>query len=250
MLGDVGENKGGPVSQNAFINSLITTFVKKWDGKIGGLFGGEIHEGEQDVIQWDKETQVSYLILIWWSINREIAQSKAEWVVDLKSKSDNTEILNLSIPFTHSNSFFTTDQGIRPVLHIFNDMSFEAHDLLGLHTFYSDIDYDKHTTQEVVKLIYEDFKNNKIISEFISKIAEEIIDKFDWRTPSAFDPKVPEEDAKRQHQNQFRGSGGYKEMRVQLLRILAASEGSVMANNGASIQIRDIATQIRAKLGL
>src|ERR1043166_2834136 len=57
MLGDTGENKGGPISQNAFITSLTVTFVKRWDGKIGGLFGGEIHEGEQDVIQWDRSEE-------------------------------------------------------------------------------------------------------------------------------------------------------------------------------------------------
>lgn len=251
MLGDTGESKGGPVSQNAFINSLITTFVKRWDGRFGGLFGGEIHEGEQDVIQWDKETQASFLILIWWNINKEIAQSKVEWVIDLKSRVDTFEndSYNLSKPFIHPYSFFTTDQGIRPVLYIFNDMCFEANDFLGLNRFFVDLDYESHTTSEIITLIYDEFKKNSIINGFVSLIAKEIINKFDWRTPSAFDQKIPEQDEKRQHQNQFRGSGGYREMRIQLLRILSSST-EIMTNDETSIQISDIAYIIQSKLGL
>jgi len=250
MLGDTGENKGGPVSQNAFINSLTSTFVKKWDGKLGGLFGAEIREGSQEVIQWDKETQAAFLILIWQSINREIAQSKAEWVIDLKAKSAAVnDARNLSVPFVHPNSFFTTDQGIRPVLFVFNDMSFTAYDLLELNKFYSDLDYDKHTTSEVVTLIYEEFKNNELINKFVSTIAKEIVDKFDWRTPSAFDPQNQEQDGKRQHQNQFRGSGGYKEMRRQLMRILVGSKETVEVGK-TKIEISSIAVQIQEKSGL
>jgi len=54
---------------------------------------------------------------------------------------------------------------------------------------------------------------------FLNALSEEIVEKFDWRTPSAFDPQIPEEDKKRQNQNQFRGSGGYREKRMEILRV-------------------------------
>ncbi|WP_288443726.1 DGQHR domain-containing protein [uncultured Chryseobacterium sp.] len=247
MLGDVGQASGGPVSQNAFINSLTNSFVKKWDGKIGGLFGGEMHMGEQDVIQWDKEMQGAYLIFIWEAINSAIKKSQAEWVVDLTEKSVGETIYpDLAPAFTSLKSFFTTDQGIRPVLLIFNDLSFEANDLLELTKFDVDIDYDKYSTQQIIEVIVTHFDDNSVIKEFIEGIAMEIVNKFDWRTPSAFNPNDRDEDLKRQFQNQFRGSGGYREMRIQLLRILANSDRVFAGTN----KISDVARAVQTKLGI
>jgi len=246
MLGDVGASSGGPVSQNAFINSLTNSFVKRWDGKIGGLFGGEMTQGEQDVIQWDKETQGAFLIFIWKAINNAIIKSKAEWVQDLKSRDEIVEINGLGAGFYSSKSFFTTDQGIRPVLMIFNDMAFIANDILELQKFIVDIDYDKFSVEEIMEIIIEHFRDNNIINDFVNAIAQEIINKFDWRTPSAFDQSDREQDLKRQFQNQFRGSGGYREMRVQLLRVLAASEHQFATDKS----IAAIAIEIQNKLGL
>jgi DGQHR domain-containing protein len=249
MLGETGLNKGGPVTQNAFINSLIVTFVKKWEGKIGGLYGGELHEGEQDVIQWDKETQAAYMIVIWKAVSNAIGRSKAEWVTVLKSRPETPTHSDLPTAFVHSQSFFTTDQGIRPILYIFNDMSFIANDEIGLNKYTPDIDYEKFSTREAIGHIVIDLRKNQIINDYINAIATEIVDNFDWRTPSAFDPKIPEEDRQRQHQNQFRGSGGYKEMRVQLLRILSNSDKMIEGQLNP-IKISDIAQTVQQKLGL
>lgn len=249
MLGDSGEAKGGPVSQNAFINSLTTSFVKKWDGKIGGLFGGELHEGEQDVIQWDKETQAAFLVMIWRSINSAIGKSKVEWVVDLKNRplQDGFKNRDLQIPFVHPMSFFTTDQGIRPILFIFNDMFFEANDQLKLHKFFTEVDYEKYTTDEIIELIFLEFRSQRVIAEFASSMANEIVNNFDWRTPSAFNPDDNIQDQKRQNQNQFRGSGGYREMRMQLMKILAASEIKIEKDDGL-LEISVVAKQVQSKL--
>ncbi|BAU52541.1 DGQHR domain-containing protein [Mucilaginibacter gotjawali] len=253
MLGNTGESKGSPVSQNAFINSLTTSFVKKWEGKIGGLFGGEMTEGQEDVIQWDKETQAAFLILIWRSINTAIGKSKVEWVTDLKARSTdnlvNSSGIDLSIPFYSPLSFLTTDQGIRPVLFIFNDLCFVANEILGLKEFFVDVDYEKYTSDEIIEIIVNAFRANNNINNFINIISTILIDKFDWRTPSAFDQNDLIQDTKRQHQNQFRGSGGYREMRVQLLRILAAST-EVLNVGEIDIQIKDLAVEVQSKLGL
>jgi DGQHR domain-containing protein len=250
MLGDIGESKGGPVSQNAFINSLTTSFVKKWDGKLGGLFGGEMHEGEQDIIQWDKETQAAYLILIWKAINHAIGKSKSEWVSDLKTKTDDGKISKseLTIGFIHPFSFFTTDQGIRPILFIFNDMSFVTNDFLVLNKFFVDIDYEKYSINNVVELIYDAFKKNEIINNFINAIASDLVNNFDWRTPSAFDSRDNNQDQKRQHQNQFKGSGGYREMRMQLIKVLTKSQAQIASEKGI-LKISEMALEIQNKLG-
>ncbi|MGO4292699.1 DGQHR domain-containing protein [Chitinophaga sp. RAB17] len=254
MLGETGENKGGPVSQNAFINSLTTSFVKRWDGRLGGLFGGEMNKDEEDIIQWDKETQAAYLILIWKAINYSIAKSKAEWVIDLKNRPfelSNIEVTQeTQLPFIHPLSFFTTDQGIRPVLFIFNDMSFVANQVLGLNKFFADIDYELYSTNDTIELIIDKFKKDTIISGFISAIANDLINNFDWRTPSAFDSRDPDQDRKRQFQNQFRGSGGYRELRMQLIKILTSSKGEVKnPETNTIVKISDIALSVQSKYG-
>ncbi|SEO14843.1 DGQHR domain-containing protein [Mucilaginibacter sp. OK283] len=252
MLGNTGDNSGGPVSQNAFINSLTTSFVKKWDGKLGGLFGGEMNAGEQDIIQWDKETQAAYLITIWKSINSAVGKSNAEWVTDLKKRPTESQLANpsdLSFAFTHPLSFFTTDQGIRPILFLFNDLSFVAYDFLKLNKFYVSIDTEKFTTDEAIEKIVNSFRSEKVIHDFLNALSEEIVEKFDWRTPSAFDSQIPEEDRKRQNQNQFRGSGGYREMRMQLLRILSQSTKQIHSNEDVR-QLSEIAMNVQSKLGL
>jgi DGQHR domain-containing protein len=250
MLGNTGDSSGGPVSQNAFINSLTTSFVKKWEGKLGGLFGGEMNAGEQDIIQWGKETQAAYLIVIWKSINSAIGKSNADWVTDLKNRTNpNSPIFSdLSIAFTHPLSFFTTDQGVRPILFIYNDLSFVAYDFLELNKFYVAIDEEKFTTEETVEIIVNSIRRNKTIHDFINAISEEIVDNFDWRTPSAFNPQIPEQDSKRQNQNQFKGSGGYREMRMQLLRILSESQKQISGADGVK-SLSEFANNVQSKLG-
>lgn len=255
MLGETKEGKGGPVSQNAFINSLTASFVKKWESKIGGLFGGELHEGEQDVIQWDKETQASFLIFLWDKVHLQIRLSKAPWVENLRRRQSETilsksEIDNkLDIAFVHKYSLFTTDQGVRAIFYIFNDMCFEANEVLELQKLYVDVDYEKYSSDEVQDLITEFFKSDDLLNSYVREIAKELIEHFDWRSASAFDPNVHEEDIIRQNQNQFRGSGGYREFRRQLLKVLAASEVEIQ-NSDKKLSISAMAKQVIAKLGL
>jgi len=252
MLGDYGDVKAGPVSQNAFINSLTATFVKKWEGKIGGLFGGELHEGEQDVIQWDKETQGAFLTFIWDKIHKEVKLSKASWIMNLRSRESASSIdheSKLDVAFTSKLSFFTTDQGVRAIFYVFNDMCFVANENLNLQKFFVDIDYESYTNDVIIDLIIEAFRVDDLINEFIREIAKELVNEFEWRTSSAFDANNPQEDIIRQNQNQFKGSSGYREFRRQLMRILVKSE-RVITKDGRTITISEVAKEVIEKLGL
>lgn len=255
MLGDSGESKGGPVSQNAFINAITASFLKKWESKIGGLFGGELHEGEQDVVQWDKQTQAAFLIFIWDKIHLQIRLSKAEWVQALRLRSEEItltkpEIENkLDIAFVHKFSLFTSDQGIRAIFYIFNDMCFMANESLNLQKIFIELDYEKYSTDEILDIIVETFKVEDLLNSYVKEIAKEIIDNFDWRSPSAFDPNNKGEDIIRQNQNQFKGSGGYREFRRQLLRILSASQIAITSQD-KTISISGMARKIVERLGL
>lgn len=250
MLGDTNEERKGPISQNAYINSLITSFVKKWDGKMGGLFGGELNQGRQDVIQWDKETQSAFVVLLWQCLYNTIRQTKAEWAEFLRSNRDgyipslSETHLKLDLAFVHKHSFFTTDQGLRPILFVFNDMCFVANQQLRLNEFEANLDYEKYSNDEITEIIIDRFRENKTLYNYLIAISKELCENFDWRTPSAFNPDVPEEDRIRQNQNQFKGSGGYREFRRQLMKVLAKSEANV---DGLSIAY--FANEVNSKLG-
>ncbi len=60
------------------------------------------------------------------------------------------------------------------------------------------------------------------VASFVSEIAAALA-KFDWRTSAT--PDLPEE--LRRAKLVFRGSGGYKEIRTQLLETLRAGDGDV-----------------------
>jgi len=252
MLGDAGLSKEAPVSQNAYINSIISSFVKKWEGKIGGLYGAELHEGAEDVILWDKEAQGAFLIFVWQKILRAVKICKQEWALKLRESGDyhSSGRNDLDLAFTHQNSFFATDQGVRSILFIFNDMSFCGIDDLKLNEIYFENDADKYSQESVIEIMLQRLKEEIPLNEFLNIISEEITNNFDWRTSSEFDSSIPEQDIIRQNQNQFKGSSGYREMRRQLLKVLSLSTREFTNKIGSKTKISDIAQTVREKLSL
>src|SRR5690606_29096555 len=73
-----------------------------------------------------------------------------------------------------------------------------------------------------VKKAIQDFRKSKA-HQFLKKIAKELT-AFDWRT-SSFDGLTREQ---QQKQMIFKGSGGYKELRKQLLEILSESDDKLI----------------------
>jgi len=125
-------------------------------------------------------------------------------------------------------SLLTTDQGIRGILFIFNDLCYlQASDLSLEEWQIEDLSAASKkskapaTEANVVSVGLLSLEKS-LAAPFIREIAKGL-SSYDWRTSST--PDLP--DSERLRQAVFRGSSGYKELRKQLLEHLAAADGAV-----------------------
>ena len=225
MLGERGQ-KG--VTQSAWINSLLSTFIKSWDKNrnIGGLFGARIGQDET-VLSWDRVQQAAFLIYAWKTLENNINNIQYPWANILRKAEEHTTINESSIPrdlaFSGSETLLNTDQGVRGVLYIVNDIFYyrAANEELDLDSWC----YEQELTgdwKEDIPNALELLKSDKHISDLMSDIME-ILAKFDWRTVKADGLNKDEKVLKLA----LRGSGGYKELRRQILEFLIQEDGYI-----------------------
>lgn len=240
----LGEKKGGPVSQAAFVRSLMASYVKRSRGRgvtIGGLFGGELHAGAQDVLQWNRPQQAAFLIQVWQSVSDAVAQCNEPWARSLRQIPIQQELpldtqgRTFDLAFTSDYGLLATDQGVRGVLHVTNDMCFVAADALELTKWQWDEELEEDViSPEIVSEALQQLQHQQV-KRFLEAIAIQL-SKFDWRTSSTPGLEEPE----RQAQMVFRGSGGYKELRRQLLHLLTSAKDD---------HVRSVAEEVIARLG-
>jgi len=226
MLGETGQKK---VTQAAWIQSLLATFVKTWEGRssIGGLYGAR--KGKDDIVlTWDKAQQAAFIIFVWQLLANNIKSKEYKWITALRNANPQIAIIqdedkDKDLAFSGPDTLLNTDQGVRGVLYIINDLFY-------LQTIQNGIDLESWGyKQEPSKDIFTDisnaielFEKENTIKDFMIEIAEGL-SKFDWRTANSDTLSVEERTAKLV----FRGSGGYKELRRQLLKLLALEHGKV-----------------------
>ena len=135
MLGEP-EQQGAPspgnVTQAAWIRSLLASYIKAWEGKgvrgVGGLFGAKL--GSDDtVLSWSRAQQAAFLMHVWQKIKRAVRESQASWTVALRQeRSQLTLWPEESDPaFEGNNTLLNTDQGVRGVLFVTNDLCYIEH---------------------------------------------------------------------------------------------------------------------------
>lgn len=223
MLGET-DQKGRLVSQASWIRSLMATYIRKWEGpgiKIGGLFSAPV-SSSKDVLNWNRTQQAAFLILLGQKINEAIKKSHAEWISNLRSfeQKIQQDKEKLDPIFTSSSTLFNTDQGIRALLHVTNDLCFVNAKSLNLkewhfETFSETIDdIDVSNAIETLRTLE--------ISKFLEDVARLLIE-FDWRTSSA--PGLNDE--QKFNKSAFRGSGGYKLLRIELLKHLTKNKSAI-----------------------
>lgn len=220
----LGDSKGGLVTQAAFIRSLLASFIKgNSNQSIGGLFGSKIETIEKDyVLNWNRPQQAAFLILIWSNLLKNISKTDNTWTKLLREENgqQNMEgIINDDPAFTSKYSLLSTDQGVRGVLHIYNDLCYINA---------KDLKLDAFLWNDELKEDYIELKDvNKALDNFIESSVEKFIDNiskvitnFNWVTSST--PNLTE--IERKNQMVFKGSSGYKELRNQLLQELVKSD--------------------------
>lgn len=227
----LGERQNKWVSQSAWIKSLSATFVRSWDGRSkssGGLFGGRASK-KGEVLGWSRAQQAAFLIFSWRQFQEAVWATNIEWAADLrrprKKKEAKPQKSKASDPhgdlaFYGPYTLIATDQGVRGFLQVLNDICYVRASRLGLNNWRPDdrlgLDLDSAVESSLQTL------ENQIFVSFVTKLCELLVS-FDWRSSAA--PEL-EEDLRRA-KLVFRGSGGYKEIRTQLLEHLAKEEGEI-----------------------
>ncbi len=208
MLGEPG-NKGLMVTQSAWIKSLLSTYIKNWEGrsKIGGLFGAPVGS-HKEVLPWSREEQTAFLIVIGQHIRNSIKKSNYPWIKTFQDQNEGEA-------FYGRNSLLNQDQGIRAILHVTNDLFFIKAESLKLSSWGSNKNSELDETERITSAI-DSLKKEKDIIQFIKEIADSI-SSYDWRASGTEGLSEHESLLKAA----FRGSGGYKELRRHLLRHLA-----------------------------
>ncbi len=241
MLGEakkVREYKGPMVTQAAWVRSLFHTLVKHWEGqdrKLGGLFGAP-RSFDEPVLPWNRPMQAAVLIHAGDSVRRNVAETTAPWAKYLR-KFEHPDLFDDDDPaFYGEYSLLSTDQGVRGLLFILNDLLVINSRELELSEWrWDDVvkavpsKSDKKkvgtsptaTEEETVSLALKSFSKTQAAA-FIDHIAHDLAE-YDWRTSAT--PDLP--DDVRLRQAVFRGSSGYKEMRLGLLQHLARRKGPV-----------------------
>ena len=227
----LGERKNRWVTQSAWIKSLSGTLVRSWDRRpksSGGLFGGRSRR-EDEVLGWSRAQQAAFLIFSWREFQIAVFKSKLEWAEDLrrppkglseKPIEKKSSEYRGDLAFYGPYSLIATDQGVRGFLHILNDICYVRAGKWGLHAWKPDdrlgIDLDEAVESSLENLQKENFADHLI--QLGQRLAS-----FDWRSSSA--PEIDE--TLRREKLVFRGSSGYKEIRLQLLEHLANGDGDI-----------------------
>jgi DGQHR domain-containing protein len=219
----LGEKKVRWVTQSAWIKSLMATLIRPWHGRRdspGGLFGSRMQDGDE-VLGWSRAQQAAFLIYWWILLRQEILDSSGDWArkavaAQHKLKAEYPE----DAPFYGPHSLLMTDQGVRGVLHVLNDLCFLAASKLDLRLWQDQTKASASDT-EAVSAAVKTLPKQKV-SSFLKAMARSLAS-FDWRTSS--DPSVSENE--RRDKLVFRGSSGYKEIRTQLLEHLSETGGEI-----------------------
>lgn len=220
----LGEHRQTMVSQAAWINSLLSTYIKYWEGpgvRIGGLFGAPVGSNEM-VLGWSRTQQAAFIIFVWNSLRESVKQTKAFWAEVMRKKKQRN-LFGDDPAFSGNSSLLNTDQGVRGVMYVTNDLCFleaKKGNLL-LHEWkydeYEDADVDNETSAISPKAIEKAVKSLEKEEKIVNFIAQvnAVLAEFDWR--SASDESLMKDEEKTS-KLVFRGSGGYRELRRQLLK--------------------------------
>lgn len=230
----LGEGRKG-VSQASWIRSLLATFIKAYSGKgvrgIGGLFGSVVGTDHM-ALPWVTLQQAAFLIFSWQRLASAIGETNATWATELRRLNDesisntDTDKVHYDPAFASNSSLLATDQGVRGFLHVLNDTCWVRADDLRLSEWQvpgEELLGEPLEAERIAGAIGD--LETEAVAPFVSQLASSLAT-FDWRSSSAHGLSREERTAKAA----FRGSGGYRELRLALLRHVASSDwGSVSA---------------------
>jgi DGQHR domain-containing protein len=230
MLGGP-RKESGPVTQAAFVRSLIASMVKPWkpSGRqtTGGVFGGT--PNQNDGLAWSRGQQAAFLVTAWKLLANAVKETRSDWAEATRQEQAQLEFVEGDAAFSGSFSLLATDQGVRGFQHVVNDLAYIREKPLGLAAWKDAGDIanvSPASIADIAKTLPD------TIITFLTGIAEGLAT-FDWRTSSF--PGLEENE--RLAKAALRGSGGYKELREQLVAHLANAANEDVAR--AATELKD-----------
>jgi DGQHR domain-containing protein len=214
----LGERQSPWVTQSAWIKSLTATFVRPWTGRggrTGGLFGSRLSD-DDEVLGWNRAQQAAFLIKAWSDFKAAILAAKEPWAADLRGKAKAGD----DLAFYGQHSLISTDQGVRGFLSVLNDVCIYLAPRYALRSWTAPAGSHAADDASVTKSI-ESLRSHDV-AKLVGNLAIQLAT-FDWRSSSA--PSLDQETRRRKLV--FRGSGGYKEIRAQLLEHLSKSRSEI-----------------------
>ena len=210
MLGDRGVK--AQVSQAAWIRALLSSYIKAWkapERQLGGFYG-VLAEGDE-VIPWTLEHQAMFLI--YWGNQLKMAISNCNYVDWVKALTNGTlREVSPNEAFESQYCMLNHDQGIRGVLDVTNSVFCALYS--KLNTEYLSI--GEINAKDYSSYIVDIEREAPNLCNVVKSIAEKLA-QYDWRS---FDFDGLSNDERRVKAG-FRGSGGYKLIRNDLMSCLS-----------------------------
>lgn len=229
MLADPGH---GYITQAAWARSLIDAFLKSYDIKraSGGLFGN-FKNNLKEILPWTRAQQAAVLIFFGKCLYDAVRDSRAKWVEDIRKDTKGRDLFDQGVEpgMFSSKSLLNTDQGIRGLFRLVNDLCVHKAEQWNLFEWQSNGDAGKFNGDVITSEI--DSLSNQKFAAKLKAVAITLAD-FDWRT-SSFEGLTDEE---RIIKKALRGSGGYVELRNMGLKFLVS--------NSNDKDLKEAATQI------
>ncbi|WP_051706613.1 DGQHR domain-containing protein [Nocardioides aequoreus] len=233
MLGG-SRKENGPVTQAAFIRSLMASMVKPWRGRggPGGIFGGT--PDKNDGLTWSRIQQSAFLLVAWKTLAEAVTSSDAEWAESLRDESATLEATgpggsDSDPAFSGPFSLLASDQGVRGFQSTLNDFCYTRSHELQLDQWQDDTDFSDVTPESVGHAAAT--LRDQPVFEFIQEVCDGLAS-FDWRSSNT--PGLTE--TERVAKAALRGSGGYKELRTRLQKHLATVGSERVKATAASLE--------------
>jgi len=223
------------INQAGWARSIIDAFLKNFDVKnsSGGLFGN-FKNNLKDILPWTRAQQAALLIYFGDELNKAIKKSEAKWVVAIRGEAKDQDLFtNGDEPGMFSKqSLLNSDQGIRGLFRLLNDILVHRADSWNLFQWQSTSDAGKFDSEVISQEITS--LSNQTFAKKLQNIATTLAS-FDWRSSSA-DGLTEDE---RLIKKALRGSGGYAELRNLCLKFLAS--------DSTDNDVKKVATEILGK---
>ena len=199
---------------------LMSSFVKSWKAGASRLAAFLVREWESNKLSfnWSLNEQAAFLIFAGDAVRRAIASIDAEWATALRHPDHDSDT---DLAFVGHHNLLNQDQGIRTLMQVINDLFYVNADELQLHSWHGpqDSSSDGH---EIISEAIRLFSQERKVNTFMKLLAE-AISSYDWRASGYPGLSALE----RTHKASFRGSGGYRELRRDLLAHLARGPSEI-----------------------